>query len=460
MANLIPMEEAAAMLGMTVEQLTELRSNNEIFGYRDGSTWKFKMAEIERVAADLNVSLKGGQASIDFEDDDFELSDESDLIEADSDELIGDGSSSMDILLEDESSVEIAKVQDSSSSDIVLEDDSIELGLKFDDSADDLVLEGSAEDILASDEGVTDEKEDLSFGSSSLSLAGSSKKLLASDTGSDVLAGDEPGEGSPSDTGKLLGGDDMLLGEDDLFADDLGLADSGSFEESAELDSDFEDSELELEDSDSSTEIVLEANEGGISLSPNESGIELEEEPLELGGSDIDQLELPEDDDMIVLDDAADADSATLMQEDDFNLTPLEESLDDDSSGSQVIALEDSDIYTDDSEPAILADSADLVAQPAMLVDDNSGAVGMGGGMGMAPYGGAGAMIAPGAVALPEAPYSVWQVVSLGLVALLLTTGGIICYDVARNMWMPEDAVIGNSLLNFFLDLVGMNKMQ
>ena len=57
MNNLIPMDKAAEMLGMSVEQLSELRSNNEIFGYRDGANWKFKMNELERVATNMDIKL-------------------------------------------------------------------------------------------------------------------------------------------------------------------------------------------------------------------------------------------------------------------------------------------------------------------------------------------------------------------------------------------------------------------
>ena len=57
MSKLIPMEQAATMLGMSVEQINELRSNQEIFGYKDGGTWKFKMTELERVADNLGVCL-------------------------------------------------------------------------------------------------------------------------------------------------------------------------------------------------------------------------------------------------------------------------------------------------------------------------------------------------------------------------------------------------------------------
>ncbi len=53
MAKLIELHEAAKMLGISPEQLTDMRSRNAIFGYRDGSTWKFKVEEIERVRAEL-----------------------------------------------------------------------------------------------------------------------------------------------------------------------------------------------------------------------------------------------------------------------------------------------------------------------------------------------------------------------------------------------------------------------
>lgn len=47
MAKLIELKEAAAILGMTAEELADLRTRNEIFGYRDGSTWKFKESELD-----------------------------------------------------------------------------------------------------------------------------------------------------------------------------------------------------------------------------------------------------------------------------------------------------------------------------------------------------------------------------------------------------------------------------
>lgn len=377
MSNLIPMIEAASMLGMTVEQLTELRSNNEIFGYKDGANWKFKQAEIERVAGEMNITLKQADAAYE-------------------------------------------------------EDSSVELDLPASELSGSIALEKSGEVV----------DDDLSFGSSSLSLASESSKSKGDSAN---LLDDEPEKSdSPSDTGKMLGDakeEDQLLSEDDLFSDELSLADSTSFEESAELDSDFEDSSLILEDSDSNSEIMLDSSA---------SGIVLGDEPLELGGSDIDSLELPEDDDMIVLDSAADSEAATMMQEDDFNLTPLEASMDeDDSSGSQVIALEDSEIYAEESSSTGLGDSDAFPAQPIMM-DDGGFDSGMQYDGGMMPA-------AVGPAALPEAPYTIWQVLSLGLVAFLLLTGGMIAYGLIQNLGLPNDEIVNGSVMNFFLGLVNQN---
>ena len=462
MSNLIPMDEAAKMLGMSVEQLTELRSNNEIFGYRDGSNWKFKLSELERVAQEMGISMAAG----DVIDEPLNESSGSgfDMTESSKDMIIDDDSSSGSLgemadsgeYIED-SSVELfqnplSQQPGSGDSSINLADD--EDAITLDDSGrlEDDTAKG--EEIAASDKDVIEDDE-LSFGSSSLKLASeSSKKIAADSDDASVLDEDvEKGE-SASDTGKMMGleDEDLLMSEDDLFSDELSIADSSSFEDSADLSSDFVDSsDMVLEDSDSSTEIKLEANESGINLSANESGISLADEPLELGGSDIDSLELPEEDEMIVLEDAAGPDEATLMQEDDFNLTPLEASLEDDeSSGSQVIALEDSEIYADESEGTILGEE-DFEAQPA-LIDDSMGA-GFYDEAGMMP----GQMMAPAAAALPEAPYTTWQVVSLGLVAALLLAGSMVAYNLCQNMWMPEDQIIGSSVLNFFLKLTGMN---
>jgi hypothetical protein len=349
MSNLIPLDEAAKMLGIDAKALNNLRLQNAIIGVREGSVWKFKVDEIRRYAGEHNIKISGSAS--DEDDLDFELS---------------------------------------SSSAIGLEDSGDELIMKDSDSVD------LSEDIKDASE--------LSFGSSDIALA----------TGDDkVLDASPPKSASPSDTGRLLAGaggpEDQLLSERKSLLDD----------DSDEMASDFEDSDLVLDDSDSSSKVSLEANESGINLSPTDSGISLEEQPLELGGSDIDSLELPDDDDAISLEEAGELDVPTeLKAEDDFNLTPSFDSGEDESSGSQVIALEDSELFTDDSAPTVLSDSD--VAAPAQLIPVE-------GGEAEPSYAGAGAV--------PEMPLRIWEVATLGLTTVMAALCAMVGFDVARHFW-------------------------
>ncbi len=63
MAKLIELKEAAERLGITPDELTEMRSRNEIFGYRDGASWKFKPEEIERVANAMGLRSEAAEIS-------------------------------------------------------------------------------------------------------------------------------------------------------------------------------------------------------------------------------------------------------------------------------------------------------------------------------------------------------------------------------------------------------------
>lgn len=382
MSDLVSLEKAAELLGMSADQLNDMRLKNEIFGTRDGAGWKFKLEEVQRFADDRNISL----APVDMPED----------------------------------------------SDFKLTDDSLELSF----GSSDAILDDSGESVgEGADIGSAAE---LSFGSSDISAAGGEDN---------VLAGEEPDEkGSPSDTGKLLADSaELQLSEDDLFDDEISLEDSASLVDSSDLSSDFEDSDLVLEDSDSSDEPALDLDAaGGVALSANESGISPGDAPVELGGSDIDDLELPDDQDVIALEEPASPDSATLLQsEDNFDLTPLEDSGMDDSSGSQVIALEDSAIYTDDSAPTMLESDDQISVEdsgaPVMLEDS---------------YG----QIDPAAQVggVPETPYSIWNIISLAAALLVVTLGTMVAYDVARNMWQPEDTNLSTTVANMFIEMTGM----
>lgn len=503
MSKLIPMEEAAKFLGMSVDQLNELRENNEVFGYRDGTTWKFKMSELERVAGQSGIDIGDAASSIagkakdalGIDDDSIDQSDDlsfdiddsiSDLVidEDDSDSIAmedsslelfqppgandASGGTSSDILSldddDDDDMLDLAEsgllVKGGSKKSLLDDGDSEELSLQssgLDLASDDDLKESkkelNLEDVgsfkLSDEASVLDGDDDeLSFGSSSLVLASDSAVSGDSPSTGDDLLNDPPkSSGSPSDTGNLFGDDDdddLMLANDDL---DLELADSGSFDSSL---SESLDESADLVLDDSSDDLILEANDSGISLSPNESGIMLDDEPLELGGSDIDDLELPDDDDIIMVDDGAEPEMASLMQEDDFSLTPHELSTDeDDSSGSQVIALADSEIYADDSEATMLDSSAGF-SEPAMLEDG-----GMAAGYDAGVPGAAG-FAAGGMAVKQEAPYSLGQILALSGTVLSLFIGCIIAYGMAQNLWMPDDQVVNSGLMNMLLDAFGL----
>ncbi len=451
MSNLIPMDEAARILGMTVEQVSELRAENEIFGYKDGTTWKFKMSELERVAGERDISLNMSEAakvaSDLSESFGFDLSESSGLLMEDSavQGMVEDLDSAEYI---EDSSVELAQPEstainlDNDSGSIDLDDSGIRLedsGLLADNASDTAKSSGSDSNSV-----LDDDEDKLSFGSSSLKMASDSRKLAAND---DDLASKSSVKATESAI--LLGGsdDDLLIadsGDDFTFGDD-----SGSFEDSAELGSDFEDSgNLILDDSDSSQEIKLEANESGINLAASSSGISLAESgELNLAASDIDAMGSEE---IVELDDD---DSPMMLEEDDFNLTPLDSSMDeeDDTSGSQVIALEDSEIYADDSVATVLGDDGFEPVEAEAAFDD-----GFGGGY---DDGGYDAGLAPAGIGvaaeIEESPYSVAQIISLGGVLLLMLPAGMVAYNLAQNLWLPADQVVGESVLTFFLELVG-----
>jgi hypothetical protein len=458
MSNLIPMDEAARILGMTVEQVTELRSNNEIFGYKDGANWKFKMSELERVAEEMDIQLNMSEAA-DVASDlsesfGFDLSESSGLLmdEDSASGLIEDLDSSE--YLED-SSVELER-PDPQSISIENEADSIDLDSSDLRLADSGLLDKEASDTAKTagsdvdSESVLDDEEELSFGSSSLSLASDSRKA------GDSIKLDDSKKMSESDL--LLSGDDddLSMPDDDFtFGDD-----SGSFEDGGELSSDFEDSgALILDDSESSNEITLEPNESGINLSASSSGLSLDDgSSLDLGASDIDALDLPDDSEEIVVLDDSGVDPM-MLEEDDFNLTPLENSMeDDDSSGSQVIALEDSEIYADDSAATVLGDSSfgEPVGADGSFGDDSSFGAFEDPSQAMAPVGVGAVAVGAGAVAaLEEAPYTLWQILSLGGTLFLMLAGSMVAYNLAQNLWLPSDQVVGDSVLTFFLNMVG-----
>ncbi|MCP4193206.1 MAG: helix-turn-helix domain-containing protein [Planctomycetaceae bacterium] len=404
MAKLIQLEEAAKLLGMSADDLTEMRSRNEIFGYRDGATWKFKETEIERIAQEKGITLGAAADEPADESIDFDL---------------GDSADSDSILVSDE---ELGQSDESTASTII----------------------GEADDLLPAESDL--QLEEPGKGSSALRLSGDSNSELSdvelSIQSSDVLDSDDKKAG-PSDTANIdvassSIGDDLSLNSDsgslELSMDELSdggselkLSDSKSAGNSgfgSAIDLELDDDDLVL-GSGSGSDVTSAAADSGINLSnPSDSGLSLEE-PAELaGGSGGEMLELGEGDMLEV--DGIDEIDDDLQSDDDFLLTPTDDSLDEESdSGSQVIAL-DSEEFDDSAAQMLEEEGPGFEEETVEFTDaDSEDSAGF-----VSP--------APAAAATSdseEAPYSIWNVLSLFFIVAILGFTGILMMDLMNNIW-------------------------
>ncbi len=487
MAKLIELKEAAAQLGLTPEALTEMVDQKKIFGYRDGASWKFKPSEVERLAGELGVSGAAGALDAAAEAVE-EVGETLGLVKKDDDDMIDVGELQLDDTSDDDadsiliSEEELGRSDDGTSSTII---GKAGQGLDVADSdiniaAEEEVMpmpEGGSELSLADDDGELGLADDSDLqlapgGDSELKLAGDSDLKLESEStsasdvlsgDSDLLAVDDGGTGaiaasgsgidlSLDDAGKaaaesslaLAGSDALSLDDDELKLEGDSAA-SGIGADSA-LELDLDDDDL-LAGSGIGSDITLGASDSGINLSnPSDSGISLEDVGSGIDGGLDSSLELG-DDDMIELEaEPADPDDATELQGDDeFMLTPvagdgdLDEESDD--SGSQVIAL-DSDEFDESAATMLVADDP---GGDDLMDDMGAGAISVGGP----------AAAAVAASSAPEeADFSVWNIVSLVMLATFMGLASWIAMDVLRNIWSwNEPYGITNSLVNM---LTGM----
>jgi hypothetical protein len=416
----VELNEAAKMIGVTPDDLIEMRSKGEIFGYRDGASWKFKLEEVERVNADRAGGPKRGS--------------DSSVMSADDEEFITGLSSK--ILAE--------KAQEESGSILVSEE---ELGVSATGSST-IIGKGkvkpSDSDIqLASDSNIVP-------GSDKLLEAPGSRLQLGSDVG-DVLSGSDIKVKGGSGTGDM-----PAMPKPGSSGGGLDLGPTLSLDEREESDSDSALDDIKLDrgpggtGSGKGSDVTLGAGDSGINLAPTDSGLSLEEEPLELGGSGVDSLELPEDEEVISLDaEAADPDQATQLKADnEFLLSPGDKGEDESDSGSQVIALEDSEAFDQDAATILGAQAAPVLTADAFQpigadMGGVAGAPGMAMGAGQPVY-----------VQVPaqEVPYSVWNVLSLGTVAMLLALVGMLMTDVMLNMWSFSGTTSASTqVMDFFI---------
>lgn len=408
--KLISLEEAAAMLGVSPTELSEMRQRQEVFGVRDGGGWKFKVDDIERLKSD-RASGSSGALPLDLSESkiDVVLS-EHELGES------GPGSSTV-IGGKPGSDIEL-KLGSGSDSGLNLLDSGSNLSDKTPPtpspgSAIDLGGPGSGLDLLSSalmggstagsSPGSSGPLSDVQL-ASGMNLGGSGLNL-GSNMGSNVLTGGSS-SGAGADAGKT-----MLTAE---------LADKAAGDSSVKMTMRDSESVFGEPDSDVSRHIegsginLLDARDSGLNLDDLQlasvSGIGAKKKS---GGSDLE-----------------------MKGEEDFLLTPLEEQTEDSTdSGSQVIALEGE--FGDDATATLMA--GDVPGLGQMLED----AGGMGGGLG-------GQQMAAGPTvfaAPPEPAYGIGTVAALGFSSLVLTFVGIMMYDIIRHMWSWDTPYSFNSTL-------------
>jgi hypothetical protein len=264
------------------------------------------------------------------------------------------------------------------------------------------------------------------------------------------------------DSGLMLESD-LKLGESSVVIGAKPTSTGGS--SVVDLSGKDDDDDLVLGGSGVGSDVTLGGDSGISLVDPSDSGFSLET-PVNLGAAAAaeESLELGEDDLLIASDAPAKA-AAPLKTDDDFLLTPLEETVDMDGSGSgsQVIALD-----TEDSGSDVISGSGAGVSMAAMLDEDLSAQPALDLGMG-GPLAGSsvlaaqpssmaeGAALMHPASGMAEPPYTGWQITGLAVCTVLLLLCGMMMYDLLRSMWSFEQPMaITSSLMNTILSWVGL----
>jgi hypothetical protein len=426
-------EEAAQMLGVTIDQLSEMRDRREVYPIRDGGVWKYRRDDIERLAADRaggGLDELEGEFSVREELPESILMSEVELGESGSSSstVIGKSVEGMD----PESDLRLA-AGSSNSIDLGGSDIGIKGSAKPAGTPSDVRL-ASTSDIAKVSPGLSAKFEEMDAldldlptpTDSGVDLTkppgGSSKKIKAQDVlqeDDEVVLGSD--KNIKTGSSKKISGAGINLGAED-------------------------DDELVLGGSGKGSDITHRAGDSGIQLiSPADSGLSLEEAPMDLGASGIEAIDAS-DDDMILLEDT-DSESATqLKSDDDFLLTPLDDAtVDESDSGSQVIAL-DSEVEFEDST---VGAGGRQPAMAAMLEEDLGGTetspLVADTGYGQPAFAGGPAFMATPTVV--EAPFSIANIVFLSLCGLLLLLCGMMLYDLLRSMWSWQGTYSVNSWL-------------
>lgn len=405
MANYVSLDEAAKILGLSTDELIEMRSRGEIFGYRDGTSWKFKQEEIDRIQIEL-----GGDALDEEAGGSSVLISEREIGPAGSKSgsTVGKGSAAgSDIALDSD-----LKLAQEGSDVALVPDPSSDSGVKLVKRPPASGGQGSDISLDLGDlDGGSDGEVDLG---SDLRLAPSPESsgidLLKSSADSNVLGSQISSTADSSKTGSKsgTGSGNVDLAELELAKDDEDDLVLGS------------DSGLAL------------GSESGINLmSPSDSGLSLDDEPLDLQGTGISGLDLGGE-----IGSGTDAGKSAagsgvgaalgsgalvdFQQGEEFQLTPSGAIETDDDSSSQVIELEDSASFGDVGMPG---PDLGAVQEAGAGADGEWGESAELAGGGVVPRG------------IAEVPYTGMQVGVLMIILLLMGLAGVLTTDIVRNLW-------------------------
>lgn len=455
----ISLADAAKTLGVTVDELNRMREQHEVSGYRDGSTWKFKSSDIERFA---EQRAKEPDVS-----DSGELFDLSESGNGDSDEMVllsekelgqSDPGTSSTIIgrsgkqSSDESDIKIITDDERASgsgSDVELVVDPSPTGRDSDVRL--VAKEEVPQEPPAAEEQSEEDSEFLLELDQDSALGEDEASVFDEDqpVGSDIVLGSDISLGDDFLEESLE--DDLILDDEDdsdfALSDDVSpsVAAAAPVEQAEEEESEDADTGDLVLGGPSGSDITLGSGDSGISLAdPSESGLSLEQPfqiaPLE-GEEEEVSLEMDSDDLFSLSGDEGSSDE--VEANDDFLLTPMEEAVDEssDDSGSQVIALDESDDLADaamfeEASPAmggVLEEDVDEDATVALATTPFTGAA------------------APATAAGRQAAYSVLNIISLSGCAIVLTLTGVMMYDLMRNMWSWDSPYYVNSAIMDFI---------
>lgn len=437
-AKLITLEEAAARLGIAPAELNSLRERHEVHAYRDGMSWKFKEDEIER--------LKGELADRRASSDSGELLD----LPLDLDEPVGvEPAASMDegedLVLASE--FELGESDPSTSSTIIGRPGSRQSPAESD-------IRISTKEDLGSDVKLVPDVEDAGSSGVRVVPAGrkpggsSSLKLAPSDSGTEVAPAKPAAPAKKAPAAKK--DEDISLTDPRARA---GVTRAGGSDVKL---ADDEDETYALQGPGSDVTKVSPADSGISLASPADSGLSLEV-PLDLGSSAGEVLELGGEDDSdfeLLADSSADTEAVgELPSDDEFLLTPLGEEGSDESSddsGSQVIALDAAEDFEDSA--AMLGESpASPLDMPVSLDEDMS-----------TDYSTPAAGLAPAGAAVVTRPgelvsFTLGNVITMAFCLLFLVLGGMMTYDLTRNMWSwDQPYTVNSSIMDFICNMIGI----